>query len=235
MAHDLKAEIAAALKADDSAALAQIAYILLGRVQQVDEQREKENERKRNWRNGRHATDATSGDGMRRDATSPDVIVNEPVHTLPTRSTTPHTQRAREVAAVDEAQLLKAIDAARARYGSSWDDVDAFLRRRDYAKWPGWLDEMAKLVGITSQFTPDDLARVCRDDRLLANPIGSAYALRKFLQQARIERLAGGERAPPPVAARSGSFSRRDTKATKASTGPPAPPTDSIADVKWQT
>lgn len=213
MAHDYKAEIAAALKSDDAATLAGIAYILLGRVQESEAQREKENERKRNWRKGRdttghdvagrHATDATSHDGMRRDATSPSVSVVDPVQT-PEELKADNTPAREAVAAVDDVKLQVQLDAMRLMCGDQWPDIEAFLMRREYVKWSGWLDEMQRLVKIGSQFTPDDLARVCRDDRVLRDPLGSCFALRRFLGNARQERLAES-RSPPSAAVANGA------------------------------
>lgn len=206
MSHDYKAEIAAALKADDAATLAGIAYILLGRVHEAEAQREKENERKRNWRKGRdatspdvagrHTTDATSSDVARRDATSQSVSVSDSVQCPKDLKADNKTPRAE---AIDDAHLQVQLDGMRMQCGDLWPDVEAFLMRRDYAKWSGWLDEMQRLVKIGSQFTAEDLARVCRDDKVLPNPLGSCFALRKFLGNARQERLA--EIRSPPSAA----------------------------------
>ena len=213
MAHDYKAEIAAALKADDAATLAGIAYILLGRVQEAETQREKENERKRNWRKGRdttspdvagrHTSNATSHDVMRRDATSPSVSVGGPVQD-PRDIKADNTPARETISAVDDAGLQTQLDAMRLVCGDQWPDVEAFLMRRDYAKWSGWLAEMQRLVSIGSQFTPDDLARVCRDDRVLKDPLGSSFALRKFLGNARQERLSE-IRSPPSAAVANGA------------------------------
>lgn len=68
-----------------------------------------------------------------------------------------------------------------------WGDVDAFLKRRDYWTWKSWADEMLKLITGT-QYTPADLAQVCRDDGALARPIGSPFGLRRFIGNAHRER-----------------------------------------------
>jgi hypothetical protein len=69
-------------------------------------------------------------------------------------------------------------------------DADAFVRRRNYATWRGWLREMLALIGPGSQFAAADLAQVCRDDAALERPIGTPKGLRSFLASVHVERMA---------------------------------------------
>ena len=78
-----------------------------------------------------------------------------------------------------------------------WTDIDAFIKRRNYATWKGWLSEMLKLT-TGGQATVPDLAQVCRDDAALERPIGSPQGLRGFLRSAAEERLAS---VRPPLSA----------------------------------
>jgi hypothetical protein len=108
-----------------------------------------------------------------------------------TTTTTQHTPReAVRLSAAD----IEAVDAmtgevARAVGPEHWPAVDRFLKRRDVSTWVGWTREMLKML-TGSQFTAGDLAQVCDDDAALGRPIGSPFALRKFLQSARQERMA---------------------------------------------
>lgn len=231
-ARDYRAEITAAVQAGNVSDLAAIAHQLLGKVEHDDERRARNAEKKAAERALKKVS-ATSGMSpvvAGRRATSGDVADGVQQQRDLKADKTPPTREA--VADVDDVVLQGKLDAMREKCGPEhWPDVEAFLCRRDYVKWDGWLDEMHKLVKMGSQFTPDDLGRVCRDDRLLSKPLGSAFALRTFLGNARNERLAGGQRSPPAGAARAGSPSRRDTKPA----GVPIPPTETAAGIKWQT
>jgi hypothetical protein len=54
---------------------------------------------------------------------------------------------------------------------------------------------MVKCVGLSSQYSPADLGRVCSDDKILDKPLGTAFALRQFLGLARQERVRDAQRA----------------------------------------
>lgn len=84
-------------------------------------------------------------------------------------------------------ELLGALEAALGDDG--YQRAFAFLQRRKHATWAGWVREMLRLIGPGSQFTPDDLARVCDDDAALEEPITGPFALRSFLATQRRERL----------------------------------------------
>lgn len=90
---------------------------------------------------------------------------------------------------IDE-EIQRLIDLLRGAMGDErFVAADAFIRRRPYRTWKGWLDEMLAMLGPASQYTPVDLERVCKDDAALDRPIGSPRGLRSFMQNARIERL----------------------------------------------
>jgi hypothetical protein len=111
---------------------------------------------------------------------------------------------AREAAAIEKVRdeaVERLIVTLTRQMGGLWPDADAFLKRRRYSTWEGWLREMSSSIGGGSQFTPEDLAQVCRDDAALDRPIGSPKGLRIFLGSARSERL----NPEPPSAPRRGS------------------------------
>lgn len=91
-----------------------------------------------------------------------------------------------------------ALDGLRKALGGLWPSVERFLQRRNVSTFPGWIHEMLKLV-TGSQFTADDLAQTCDDDAALERPIGSPYALRKFLQKTRMERVNGNGAHSEPL------------------------------------
>lgn len=101
----------------------------------------------------------------------------------------------------------------------NWPAVNRFLGRREAVTWPGWVREMTKLVNPAgSQYTPADLSRVCDDDEALTRPIGSPYALRKFLMSARIERMAPSDQVRP-ITNRGGVAQRTFDKGKQALEG----------------
>lgn len=229
---DFRAELAAAAQRADVGELLAIAYQLLGRVEQLDERRAHDAERKRRSRDRR--VSVTSG--MSQDVTSGHVTscdVTPVVPPLRTRTNPPPTAAARVVAKLGDERLQRGLSMLREKFTEEqWEDVASFFLRRKYDRWTEWAAAMLREVGPGSQYEPIDLVRVCQDDGTLDKRLGSAGILRSFLQTARQERV-GGNRSPPSGAARPGSTSRRDTN--RKPVGVPAPPTDSIDDVKWQT
>jgi len=200
VSRDFRREIFDAVQAGDIVALSAIAHNRLGRVEADDERRSRQAEKKRNQRRvpGQVGMSRTSPLVPGRPGTSWDVpgVVqqhlstdnnNKAVHIPP--------PSAQVIAKLGDTKLQSALDRLRDLMGEQWEDVAAFLLRRKYVSWQGWVDTMLREVGMTSQFTPDDLAQVCRDDPTLDKPIGSAYALRTFLGYARIERMR--PREPP--------------------------------------
>lgn len=224
---DFTAEITAAVQANDLSRLAGIAHYLLGKVEHDANVKARRAEKRAEQRadQRRREQEATSRPVSRRRETTGD---NRDTVQGPKEQKPDNTPTARELAQVDgDAKLIRTIALAIAAYGTEWADVDLFLRRRDFVAWQGWLDEMARNVGGTSQYTPVDLGRVCRDDILLKAPIGSAFALRKFLFNARLERVT--DERPPPDAAPRAPQRRRDT----APASIPAPPSDPDQPIKW--
>lgn len=77
-----------------------------------------------------------------------------------------------------------------------WEDVDAFVMRREYRTWASWLKEMLTLL-TGGKAIPEDLARACRDDGALKEPIGTPKGLRTFVASAIAERLAPSSSPAP--------------------------------------
>lgn len=208
MSRDIRAELAEAVTAKDFPALTALAYELFGRVRADDERRARLAGKKRKERESRDVAGqaATSQTGkMSRDVAGRRETTGDVADTVQdtTTKTDNKTPRARPVRACDGDEKLRlSIEAAKLAYGDEWPDIEAFLARRDYGKWQGWLSEMAKALGPGSQFTVDDLGRVCRDDGLLKDPIGTAYGLRRFLTNARIERIRDAEARASPESVR---------------------------------
>jgi hypothetical protein len=113
-----------------------------------------------------------------------------------------------------EADPIDAVDAEYAsmvemlqtqlaeRLGEHYADVDAFVRRRPFATWKGWLKEIAaQLTGAKT--TPADIAQVCRDDECLPRKVESPKGLRVFIRSAVEERLTqnaqNGAPSRPPA------------------------------------
>lgn len=241
MDRDYRRAIYDAVQAGDVGALASIAHVLLNVAEADEERRARQAAKKRKQRGavdvpGQAGTNGDSGGHeMSRDVpgqrgTKGDI--SPVVHTQRSRTTT-HTPppSAQVIAKLGDDKLQSSLDRLCSLMGDKWEDVASFLLRRKYIQWQGWADTMLREVGMSSQYTPDDLARVCNDEPTLDKPLGSAYALRQFLSYARVERVGGNQRSPPSGAARTGSTSRRDTK---VSTGPALAPTD-VKDIKWQT
>lgn len=81
------------------------------------------------------------------------------------------------------------------RMGDLWPDADAFVRRREYVTWDGWLKEMLSIL-TGGKATEADLAQVCRDDEALERPIGTPKGLRIFIGSAIQERTNPGTQRP---------------------------------------
>lgn len=230
MSRDFRKELAIAAESRDIPGLLAIAYQLLGRVEADDERRTRQAEKKRIQRDLRvSGTSGMSPDVPGRPGTNRDVP--DATHTLRTTRTNTHTPgpAAQVVAKLGDAELQRSLDLLRALFADTqWHDVSGFFLRRKYTAWKAWADIILRDLGPGSQFTPADFAAVCRDEPTLDKKIGSAGILRTFLGYARRERM--GERSPPADAARTGSTSRR---VTKASTGPAAPPSDPDTPLRW--
>lgn len=116
--------------------------------------------------------------------------------TPPFPTPTPQHTTAREVTKA-EREYDDATDfvskLVEARMGDLWPTVDAFLLRRAYSTWKGFLDEMLTWLNATA--TPEDIAAVCRDDSTLTDRIGSGRGLRGFIRTAINERLQGARTA----------------------------------------
>lgn len=176
---DFVTEITTRLQASDTQGLACLAFELLVMAGREIERREKDRQRKReNPRIPRNSTENV-----------------ESLNGSPHPSLNPTTQpvtTAREAESLEELTHRRCAMLCEAVGPELWPDVDAFLKRRDYWTWKGWADEMLKLVTGT-QYLPGDLAQVCRDDAALSRPIGSPFALRRFIGNAHRERTT------PPV------------------------------------
>lgn len=164
----------------------------------TEQRRKVDRDRKRNSTDSTEAKSSTDFHGIPGNSSD----VRSPVHYSKDLkdTTTPGARTVREILKVDDAKLLATVDVVQAEAAEHWPDIEDFLLRRKYAKWQGWLDEMRKAIGPGSQFTWADVGRVCSDDVLLKQPLGTAYALRRFLPLARIERVNAGSERPPPVA-----------------------------------
>lgn len=230
---DFRKELAAAAESRDVSGLLAIAYQLLGRVEADDERRARQADKKRKERENRaSATSGMSPDVAGRPGTTGDIPARH--NTTRTTTTQPNAPKpsAQVIARLGDTALQRDLASLREKFTEDeWEDVAMFFLRRKYVVWAGWANAMLREIGMTSQYQPADLLRVCQDDATLDDKIRGYGVLRSFLQAARIERM-GGNRSPPSGAARTGSPSRRDTKVT---TGPAAPPTDTAEDIKWQT
>ena len=209
MPRDFRVEITAAVQANDLAALAAIAHNLLGRVEQDDERRARQAEKKRLQRSpvpGRPGTNSqemmsgTSGMSPNvsgRPGTSGDVPTVDP----PLRSKTTPPPSAQVIAKLGDSRLQHSLDLLRAKFDAEqWEDVASFFLRRKYDRWLEWSQAMLRDVGPGSQYEPIDLLRVCQDDGTLEKRIGSAGVLRKFLAISRQERVGQQEREAAPQA-----------------------------------
>lgn len=196
MARDIRRELVAAVEAKDVAALAALAYQLLGRVEADDDRRARQAEKKRLERERRlSATSGMSPNVPGRPATSGDIPDIDPT---PKRSFTTPPPSAQVIAKLGDEALQRNLDLLRARYtAEEWEDVAAFFLRRKYDRWYEWSKAFLREIGPGSQFEPVDLLRVCQDDGTLDNKLGSGGVLRKFLGPARLERVEGA-RPPPP-------------------------------------
>lgn len=115
-----------------------------------------------------------------------------PSPTPPSLSPTPQHNTARDPVDGRDVIVEQLIGLLSERMGALWPDVDAFLKRREYTTWKGWLSEMlAATTGGSAK--PEDLAQVCRDDTTLARPVGSAKGLRVFIRSAIDERRGIGQ------------------------------------------
>lgn len=119
-----------------------------------------------------------------------------PPFPTPPDSTTP-TPRARDARGDENAQLTDGlISLVSQSMGARWPDVDAFVRRREYHTWAGWLKAMQTAL-VSGGATPDDVAEVCRDDAALTNPVGSPKGFRAFVASAVRERHATTHASAP--------------------------------------
>jgi hypothetical protein len=113
--------------------------------------------------------------------------------------------------------VQRLLDLLRGQVGDAeFPAVDAFVRRRPYRVWKGWVDEMLAAIGPGSQYSPADLVRVCKDDAALDRPIGSPRGLRSFLSNARIERLKPSTDPEKPHQGGSGAAAGRVVQQIRA-------------------
>lgn len=246
---NFRQEIAAAVKSNDVGELMALAYQLLGRVEADDDRRERAAEKKRKERErkgssqdvprqaGTSRTSQTanlSQDVPGRPGTSGDVAaVVPPLRSLTTHPPLASSEISRVLAELGNSTLDQLVAQLRAWYSDEqWEDIAAFFMRRRADRWYEWVKAMLRDCGGTgSQFTRDDLLRVCQDDGTLDKRIGSAGVLRKFLAPARAERMGPGERSPPSTERRSEPKSNLNVaNRAKESDYPEASKT-----VKWQT
>lgn len=216
--------------AGDLAALSAIAHNLLGRVEQDDERRARQADKKRKQRGG---TSRMSPDVPGRPGTSGDVPGPVPTPTKILTTTPPPA--AQVIAKLGDEKLQRGLDQVAAMMGEKWIHVAEFLLRRKYSTWQGWVDAFNRDVGMTSQFSPDDLAKVCQDDATLDDKIGSGWVLRKFLGPARQDRLEGA-RSPPgadrPSTAKPGAGRRASPKPSPQKFDYPEA-SDPEKEIKW--
>lgn len=167
---DYVAEITAALQTNDAQRLARIALDLWTIACPTIERRDRDAERKRVRRlRGNPQTSALSA-----DITDVRISLGSSKEILE-----PKTSIRTAVCPQTEAML-------RRHCGHEWPEVEAFLLRREADKEDGWAKEMLRITTGT-QWTVADLAQVCRDDAALDRPIGSPFALRRFIQNAHHE------------------------------------------------
>lgn len=202
---DIKKELAAAVATGNVAELAALAYQLLGKVEADDERRARQAEKKRTSRDVARQVETSrtadlSIDVSGRPGTSGDVsAVVPPLRSLTTPPTQPSVEFSRVLAELANPALDVLVQQMCAWYSDTqWEDVAAFFLRRRADRWYDWAKAMTRDCGGSSQFTGDDLLRVCQDDGTLDKRIGSAGVLRKFLAPARAERVGTSERSPPP-------------------------------------
>ena len=231
VARDYRQELADAVTSNNVAGIIALAYELLGKSTSDDERRERLAKKKRDERAARQtATSATSRNVAGCRETIGDVADGVPSPEKILTTNPPHARDAR-VVAVEDPKLAATIENVRTQSAEHWDAIEAFLLRRGYGTWQGWLDEMLRVAGGASQFSWADVATVCRDDATLDKKLGSAFVLRRFLAPVRRERMEA-VRSPPNGAARQVAGSRRDSK--------PAPQRYEYAEstdpekIKWQ-
>lgn len=242
-ARDYAAEITAAVAAGDIAALTRIAFLLLGKVEADDDRRARQADKKRRQRDngGRPGRPELSKDVPGQNGTSESAYSELPRSTT-TIDTHPTRVRARPLAVVVDdlsPATRTAFELLRTAMAEYWPPIDGFLQRRPADTWDGWLSEMSKLTHPGSQFTPGDLAQVCSDDSALTRRIGSPYGLRKFVANARLERMenvngnGNGNGAKHPPATAPPSRRPRATEKPIPQEQHYPPPTEGPP--KWQT
>lgn len=183
----------AALRGDDrAAAMLREAVELLMADQTIDRRRQWDRDRKRESRKDTPRYQVESG-GIRGQADSPPSGFS-PTPPFPnppeSKTTTPRGREASETAEAEYAEMVELLTGQLAQQtGEDWPVVDAFVKRREYVTWKGWLTALlSQLTG--GHATSADLAQVCRDDEALKRPIGSPKGLRAFVGDAVRERHA---------------------------------------------
>lgn len=236
MASRYDPEIKVALAAGDVAELARIAYQLAAKLEHDDERRERDAKRKKNKRSRMSGKSEDVTGNPRTSVDFPEVQDGSPPREE-LEQTPPTPRVVRDVTLIEmvDDDLLRAkLLALKSHVGDDlWGDVESFLIRRKSVVWLGWVEAMLRDAGPGSQFSPADLAEVCRDDATLEKPLGSGHILRSvFLPKAREARFklaAGGERSPPP-----GAPQRRTTRRDGAPASTPAPPSNPDDEITFQ-
>lgn len=159
----------------------------------LEKRRSTDRQRQRRWRDDpppTHVNNVTSRD--KRDGSS---FSPTPPFPTPEEEALRTAREAAEKLYASSVENLQGL--VHSRVGEEfWPDVDAFVKRRQYRTWGPWLKEMLSVL-TGGQAIPADLARVCRDDSALPEPLGTPKGLRTFMGSAVRERLYPPENVRP--------------------------------------